>query len=90
MHTGGQGGSKSHKVDSTCIAECHSLGRKATTIIGISQLQEQLDAMSNGEPPFQRRQFLYVSKSRRGIGGLIPVRRNFEFQRFDNIDASDK
>jgi hypothetical protein len=78
------------RIDTTCIAECHTLGRKATTILGISQLQEQVDAMASGEPPYTRKQFIYASKTRRGIGGLIPVKRAFEFQRFDNLDAGDK
>ncbi len=73
------------RVDSACLAENKSLGRKATTILGISQLQEQVDAMSNGEPPFARKQFIYVSKARKGVGGLIPIHRAFEFQRFENV-----
>jgi replicative DNA helicase len=78
------------RVDSTCLAENKSLGRNATTILGISQLQEQVDAMSSGEPPYVRKQFIFVSKARKGVGGLIPVRRAFEYQRYENLESSEK
>lgn len=78
------------RIDSPCLAENKSLGRNATTILGISQLQEQVDAMSNGEPPYLRKQFIYVSKARKGVGGLIPVRRAFEYQRYENLESHEK
>lgn len=78
------------RIDSSCLAECKTMGAKATTILGISQLQEQVDAMSNGEPPYLRKQFIYVSKARKGVGGLIPVRRAFEYQRYENWDGGEK
>jgi hypothetical protein len=78
------------KIDSSCLMDNKTLGRKATTILGISQLQEQTDAMAGGEPPYLRKQFLFASKTRRGVGGLIPIIRNFEFQRYENLDHAER
>ena len=73
------------RIDSTHIAECKTAGQSAHTIVGISAMQESADAMENGDATaFARRQLLWVSKSRKGTGGGVPVERDFEYQRFRN------
>ena len=76
-------GKNNLRIDSTHIAECKSAGQAAHTIVGISALQESSDGMETGDATaFARRQVLWVSKSRKGVGGAVPVEREFEFQRF--------
>jgi hypothetical protein len=74
------------RIDSSCLAECKTMGRTASTIFGISNLQETTEGMENGgNSPFLPKQYIFISKARKGTGGLIPVYRKFEFQRFASI-----
>jgi len=74
------------RIDSSTIAECKTMGRNATTIFGISNIQENTEAMeTGGNAPYLERQFMFVSKARKGVGGLIPVYRRFENQKFVSI-----
>ena len=71
------------RIDSSTIAECKTLGRAATTIFGISCLQENVESMeTGGAAPYTNKQYLFISKARKGVGGLIPVFRKFENQKF--------
>ena len=73
------------RIDSTDIAECKTAGQRATTIVGISALQETEEAMEDaGTATYQRKQYWFVSKARKGTGGLVPVDRDFGYQRFRN------
>lgn len=73
------------RIDSTDIAECKTAGQRASTIVGISAMQETDDAMEGADAaPYRRKQFWFVSKARKGTGGLVPVERDFEYQRFRN------
>lgn len=74
------------RIDSACIMECKTAGARATTVVGISCLQESLTELEsgNGKAPYTEKQYWYVSKARKGTGGLVQVRRNFRFQRFEN------
>lgn len=72
------------RLDSSCIHDNTQLGRKMTTILGLSAIMEPIDQMEGsdgGAPPYRRKQFLYVSKARKGAGGLVPVERAYEYQR---------
>jgi KaiC/GvpD/RAD55 family RecA-like ATPase len=71
------------RIDSSAIAECKTMGRNATTIFGISNIQENTEAMeSGGNAPYLTKQYMFISKARKGVGGLIPIFRKFENQRF--------
>ena len=69
-------------IDQGDIAECKSLGRSATNVIGISALCDKTD---DDGPNFARVQYLHVSKARKSAGGLRRVVRQFEFQRFADL-----
>ena len=71
------------RIDSSCLAECKTMGRAATTIFGVSNLQENTEAMeTGGNAPYLAKQYMFISKARKGVGGLIPVYRKFENQKF--------
>jgi hypothetical protein len=71
------------RIDSSCIAECKTMGNGASTVFGISNLQEDEDAVAGGSAPFRDKQFFYLSKARKGTGGMVPFKRKFEFQRME-------
>ncbi len=70
-------------IDQTCLSECKNLGENKTGVLGITAFrnQESKEAMSEA-PAFEVGQFFYVSKSRKGEGLKVPVRRDFKHQRF--------
>lgn len=71
------------RVDQTMIAECKSLGNSATGVWGISAMTEAFDPNAPGsETTFRDDQYLYLAKARKSQGGLIKLRRQFQFQRF--------
>ena len=70
------------KIDQDDIAECKSLGRAATNVIGISALREETD---DDGPNYAKVQYLFVSKARKSAGGCHRFRRDFEFQRLADI-----
>lgn len=69
-------------IEQCDIAECKSLGRSATNVVGISALR---DTTNDDGPNFARVQYLYVSKARKSAGGLRRVVCQFEFQRFADL-----
>jgi archaellum biogenesis ATPase FlaH len=75
------------RIDASCAAECKTMESSATTVIGISGLEEDLKLVEGGALPYRARQYLWVSKSDRGTG-LIAVARRFENQRFESWDGN--
>ncbi len=69
-------------IDQDDIAECKSMGRSATNVIGISAIREQTD---DDGPNFARVQYLFVSKARKSAGGIRRFRREFEYQRLADL-----
>jgi KaiC/GvpD/RAD55 family RecA-like ATPase len=72
------------KVDSSVLSECKSMGRNACYIIGITALLKNLEDMTDDTPTYKDQQFFYISKGRKSIGGKVPFRRQYEFQRMAN------
>ena len=66
-------------IDSTHLAENKQLGATASTIVGISSL---LAGEEEGAPIFSPEQFLYLSKARKSVGGHVPIKRAFSYQKF--------
>ena len=69
------------RVDSAALAECKQLGREMVGIVGISAIRNDFTKM-NSRPALADNQYLFVSKARPGEAGLVPVRREMNFQRF--------
>ena len=70
------------RIEQEDIAECKSLGRSATNVIGISALRDEADDDGSNFSPIQ---YLSVSKARKSAGGLRRFRRQFEFQRLADV-----
>lgn len=69
-------------VDSRALAECKQLGRNMTGIVGVSGMVNPQEEMMNGRPNYSDDQALYISKARKGEGGLVRVKRQMNLQRF--------
>lgn len=65
------------------LADCKSLDRYYANTFGISALFDaEMDPDSHSvQPRFKLDQFINIDKGRFGSGGLIPVRRDYGFQR---------
>jgi KaiC len=61
--------------------ECKSMDRDMTGVIGISAIRPKGDNGDQLGENYVRDQFLYISKARYGEGALIPVTREFEYQK---------
>ncbi len=70
------------RIDQDDIAECKSLGRSATNVIGISALRDETD---DDGPSYSQIQYLFVSKARKSAGGCRRFRRQFELQRLADV-----
>lgn len=68
------------RIDQTCLAECKSMGRNATNIIGITALMD-LSESDEEKAIYLPKQEFFVSKARKSAGGRVPFRRQFEYQR---------
>lgn len=69
------------RVDRTMLGECKSMGDRATNIIGGSAMQAE-DTGDESQASYLPKQYFFVDKARKGTGGLIPVFRDFAYQRF--------
>jgi KaiC/GvpD/RAD55 family RecA-like ATPase len=76
------------RIDASMIAECKNMGQNFTGVIGITAmfLDGQVPG-DNDEPIFDPRQWFYVSKARKGVGGCTPFYRQFEYQRMADIHS---
>lgn len=58
-----------------------------TTVVGLSGLKsKEEDEHGNGDN-HTKEQYLYVSKARNGEGGLVPVHRQFGYQKLTDRGA---
>jgi replicative DNA helicase len=72
------------RVDATMLSENKTLHEDMTNVWGLTVLLDpdaNADTGSEGYV-FKREQYIYVSKSRRGVSKKIPVRTDFGYQRF--------
>jgi RecA/RadA recombinase len=72
-------GANKKKLGAQHISENKQLGEKAATVFGVSSLiagEENPDDLA-----FKKDQFIYIEKARKSIGGLVPVRCEFDYQR---------
>lgn len=76
-------GKNNMRVDNTACAECKTLDRSMTNVLGLTCFY-QPDNKEGGQELYDRKQFFFVSKCRNGVGGHVPVYRDFGFQRFRN------
>lgn len=73
-------------VDSRSLADCKQLGRNMTSIWGLSAMLAEQNDMMDGKANYTDEQVIYVSKSRKGEGGLARVKRQMLYQRLvDNF-----
>jgi replicative DNA helicase len=70
------------KVDRTMLGESKTMGDKATNIVGVSALQALDEEEGSGKSSYFEKQFAFLDKARKGTGGLVPIHRDFAFQRF--------
>jgi hypothetical protein len=73
------------RVDSSVLSECKSMGRNASYIIGITAMLKNQDDMVADKPTYTDRQFYYISKGRKSIGGKVPFHRDYAYQRMGNV-----
>lgn len=73
------------KVGTELIAECKSMGQKYAGIIGITALYDNKEQEASDTPIFSDKQFFFVQKTRKGRGSVVPIKRNFKYQRFEEI-----
>lgn len=74
-------------IDISHIADAKNMAEKMATLIGLTALYTpgmDWQALNGEEPPFAEKQFLCVSRIRKGPGGMIPVRRKYQYQRLEN------
>jgi DnaB helicase-like protein len=70
------------KVDSSTLSECKSMGRRFTNGVGITCLQEDVDAeAAQGGAMYKPIQYFWPYKVRKGEAASVPFRRDFGFQR---------
>lgn len=62
------------------VGECLNLHQNFTSVLGLSGIQDKAEEEQD-QGTYAREQFLYVSKARNSLGGLVAVTRAFEFQK---------
>lgn len=79
-------GSNKAAVGASDLKDNKSLHHHFENCFGISVLVDgEIDTESQEvQARFCREQFINIDKGRFGAGGLVPVRRNYEYQRLDN------
>lgn len=71
-----------HKVTEQHIAECKNLHHEATAAFGVSAVRLSSDDQGD---VYDIRQHIYGFKTRKGKGTYFPIRRNFDYQRFEDL-----
>lgn len=80
-------GKNNMTVDAQACSENKTLDRNMTNVIGATAFynkaaKEGGEGGGGEESLYERKQWLFVSKCRMGVGGYVPVSRDFHFQRF--------
>lgn len=76
------------RVTEKYLAECKTLHTECAAAFGISALRttgSSEAAASDSQNAYATEQFMYCFKSRKAVGKLIPIRRDFGFQRFTGM-----
>jgi hypothetical protein len=75
-------GKNNARVGAANLQESKSMDKPMTGVIGISAIQSKdQDEAGHGEN-YEPDQYFFIGKARKGVGGLVPVRRNFGYQKF--------
>lgn len=70
------------RVVAADLQECKSMDRDMTGVIGCSAMESKDIAEDGGGDNYDLDQYFNISKARKGPGGLVPVRRDFGYQRY--------
>ena len=77
-------GKNKARVGAADLQESKSMDKPMTGVIGTSAIQSKdQDEAGHGEN-YEPNQFFFIGKARKGVGGLVPVRRNFGYQKFED------
>lgn len=67
------------------IAECKSIHTEAVAAFGISAIRTNASENDEEADSYETRQYFNFFKTRKGKGKVFPVRRNFGYQRFEDM-----
>ena len=73
------------KVSEQYFAECKTLHYQATAAFGISAVRLKKEEDGDSQDVYESRQHVYCFKSRKSKGKYWPIRRNFDYQRFEDL-----
>jgi len=79
-------GKNKARVDASAMQESSSMDKAMTGVIGISAIQSTEVQDDGSGDNYVDDQFLFISKARKGRGGLVPVKRLFGYQKFVDRD----
>ena len=74
------------RIDASKLAECKSMGNNFTNVVGITLLYK--DGVAPGDEDaaiYDPRQYFYVSKGRKSVGGKMPFLRAYEYQKMADL-----
>lgn len=80
-------GRNNPRVDPTCLAECKSMDREMTGVIGVSFMEDKTENAQGESENAKTEQVLHIGKARKGPGGGVPVARRFAYQKFTERHA---
>ena len=72
-----------HKVTEQHLAESKTIHYAATAAFGISAVR--VNTESENEDAYDTKQHIYCFKSRKDKGRYFTIRRNFDYQRFEDL-----
>lgn len=73
-----------HKVTEQHLGECKSMHIQATAAFGISAVRVNTDSKDESDS-YETRQHCFCFKTRKGKGTYFPIKRNFDYQRFEDL-----
>lgn len=73
-----------HKVTEQHLGECKTMHLQATAAFGISAVRVNTDETDESDA-YEIRQHCFCFKSRKGKGKYFPIKRNFDYQRFEDL-----
>lgn len=73
-----------HKVTEQHLGECKTMHQQATAAFGISAVRVNSDANEDSDS-YETRQHCYGFKTRKGKGTYYTIKRNFDYQRFEDL-----
>lgn len=73
-----------HKVTEQHLGECKTMHQQATAAFGISAVRVNSDTDEDSDS-YETRQHCYGFKTRKGKGTYYTIKRNFDYQRFEDL-----